>query len=324
MKHIRDLQSSLPLFKALGSDIRVAILELLQTNGPMRMTDIAEKLNITNGSLSPHIKILSENELITVSLSSGKHGMQRVCSIMGQQFLIDTERADKNVNLYEAEIGIGQYTSYEVYPTCGISTADHLIGVEDDPRYFASPERINSGILWMGHGYVEYLIPNYLQPGQKLIELLISMEIASEAPGFYEDWPSDIFFSINGVEVCSWTVPGDFGKNPGIYTPTWWNRNWNQYGQLKFLSVDRDGSYIDGIRRSDITLDALNITPDSTITLRISAPDTAVHAGGLTLYGRSFGNYEQDIQVRMHYEDTESAVSAHRPVEQSFSLLKKG
>ena len=129
------------------------------------------------------------------------------------------------------------------------------------------------------------------------------MEIASEAPGYREDWPSDIYFYINGVEVCCWTLPSDFGKNPGIYTPSWWDRNWNQYGQLKFLSVDSDGTYIDGIKRSEVTLEQLNITPDTTITFRFSAPDTAENVGGLTIYGRSFGNYDQDIKVRMHYEE---------------------
>ena len=88
-----------------------------------------------------------------------------------QQFLIDCESNTRNINLYKAEIGVGQYVGYEVYPTCGISTPDHLIGVEDDPRYFASPERVNADIIWMGHGYVEYIIPNYLKPGQELIEL---------------------------------------------------------------------------------------------------------------------------------------------------------
>lgn len=305
MKHIHDLRSALPLFKCLASDIRIAIIELLQKEGPMRMTDIAKRLNITNGSLSPHIKMLSETGFIDISFASGKHGMQRICKACEQQLLINCENSTSDVNMYETEIGVGQYVGYEIYPTCGISTPDHLIGVEDDPRFFSSPERINAGILWMGHGYVDYILPNYLRPGQKLIELLISMEIASEAPGYREDWPSDIFFYINGVELCSWTLPSDFGKNPGIYTPNWWDRNWNQYGQLKFLSVDSDGTYIDGIKRSAVTLEQLNITSESTITLRLSSPDTAENVGGLTIYGRSFGNYDQDIRVRMHYEEVQ-------------------
>lgn len=303
MKHIRDLRSALPIFKCLGSEIRISILELLQSKGPMRMTDIAAELDITNGSLSPHIKALSENGFINISFASGKHGMQRICSACEQQLLINCESSANNINMYETEIGVGQYVGYDIYPTCGIATPDHLVGVEDDPRFFSSPERVNAGIIWMGHGYVEYMLPNFLKPGQKLLELLISMEIASEAPGYREDWPSDIYFYINGIEVCSWTLPSDFGKNPGIYTPGWWDRNWNQYGQLKFLSLDSDGTYIDGIKRSDVTLDMLNITPETPIILRFSAPQTAENAGGLTIYGRSFGNYDQDIRVRMHYEE---------------------
>ena len=62
-------------------------------------------------------------------------------------------------------------------------------------------------------------------------------------------------------------------------------------------------TYVDGIKRSDVQLDQLALTHDSTIKLRISAPETAKHRGGLTIYGRSFGNYDQDIRVRMHYKE---------------------
>lgn len=302
MKHIRDLREGLPIFKCLGSEIRISILELLYQKGSMRMTDIAEALGITMGSLSPHIKLLSENGFITISFSSGKHGVQRVCSACDQPVIVEPDYKARSFNVYETEISVGQYTGYEVFPTCGLATPDHLIGVEDDPCYFASPERVNAGILWMGHGYMEYILPNFIKPTQKLIEIQISMEIASEAPGYCEDWPSDVYFSINGTELCYWTCPADFGKVQGIYTPSWWNRNWNQHGQFKLLSVNDSGSYIDGIKRSDVSLEQLAITHGTPITLRIEAPGTAKNAGGLTLYGRSFGNYEQDIRVRMHYQ----------------------
>lgn len=301
MKHIRDLRAALPIFKCLGSDIRISILELLYQKGSMRMTDIADELGITSGSLSPHIKMLSENGFIAISFSSGKHGVQRMCSVCDQRVLVDPDYKSRDFNVYETEIGLGQYTGYEVYPTCGIATTDHLIGIEDEPSYFASPERVNAGILWLGHGYVEYMIPNFLKQDQRPVELQISMEIASEAPGFCEDWPSDVYFYINGVELGYWTCPGDFGKVQGIYTPSWWNRNWNQHGQFKLLSVDENGTHVDGVKRSDVTLRQLDIKPGAPITLRIAAPKTAKHAGGLTLYGRSFGNYDQDLKVRMHY-----------------------
>lgn len=301
MKQIHELRSALRLFKCLGSEIRIDILELLLAKGKLSMASIASELRITNGALSPHVRELEANGLITVTEVPGKHGTLRICAVADQQILIDMMRNPEEGGLYETEISVGQYTDYSVFPTCGISTPEHLIGTEDEPCFFASPERVSAGILWLGHGYVQYIIPNYLKPRQVLKELLISMEISSEAPGYQEDWPSDITFSINGIDVCTWTLPGDFGKVRGIYTPQWWNANWNQYGQLKFLSVDNAGTYIDGIRRSGTTLKDLNITEGTAITLRLSAPEDAEHSGGLTIFGRSFGNYKQDIRVRMEY-----------------------
>ncbi len=301
MKYISDITQALPLFKCLGSETRIAILELLAEKGPMQMSLIAENLGITPGSLSLHIKQLAECGLINIRFDSGKHGLQRICSIIDEKILVDFERAVNSRNVYETEIAVGLYSDYEVFPTCGISTSDHLIGIEDDPKYFSSPERIDAGILWFTTGYVEYIIPNYLEENQEPVELLIAFEIASEAPGIREDWPSDIQFTINGIPVCVWTSPGDFGKNPGIYTPKWWDPNWNQYGLLKFLSIHETGTFIDGVQVSDITLKDLNIVAGSTIKLRFSVSEESVHKGGLTIYGHSFGNYPQDITVRMQY-----------------------
>lgn len=301
MKYISDMAQAVPLFKCLGSEMRIAVLELLAEKGPMQMSLIAENLGITPGSLSLHIKQLAECGLIHIRFDSGKHGIQRICSIVDEKILVDFERAISSRNVYETEIGVGLYSDYDVFPTCGISTSDHLIGIEDDPKYFSSPERIDAGILWFTTGYVEYIIPNYLEENQEPVELLIAFEIASEAPGIREDWPSDIQFTINGIPVCVWTSPGDFGKNPGIYTPKWWDPNWNQYGLLKFLSIHETGTFIDGVQVSDITLKDLNIAAGSTIKLRFSVSEESAHKGGLTLYGRSFGNYPQDITVRMQY-----------------------
>lgn len=311
MRIISDLRQSVPLFKCLGSDVRVSILEMLSEKGPMQMSMIAEHLGITAGSLSPHIKMLAECGLISVRFDAGKHGLQRICGIIDEKILIDFESATNSKNFYESEIGVGLYSDYDVYPTCGISTSDHLIGSEDDPKFFSSPERINAGVLWFTFGHVEYMIPNFLKEDQIPLELLISFEIASEAPGIREDWPSDIQFSINGIPVCMWTAPGDFGKNPGIYTPQWWDPNWNQYGLLKFLSVNETGTYIDGVKVSDISLKDLTITAGSSIKLKMSVNETSVHKGGLTLYGRSFGNYPQDIKVRMQYRVTEGEDPPH-------------
>lgn len=306
MINISDLTQALPLFKCLGSDIRISVLELLSANGPMAMKDIAEELGITAGSLSPHIKMLADNNLISIKFETGKHGLQRICTIIEDKMMIDFEAAVNNKNIYETSIAVGLYSDYSAYPTCGLSTAEHLIGVVDDPKFFSDPERIKAGIIWFTVGHVEYMVPNYLEDDQLPVELLISFEISSEAPGIKENWPSDISFYINNVPVCTWISPGDFGKNPGIYTPSWWDPNWNQYGLLKFLSISDNGTFIDGVKVSDVNLNDVNIIPGTPIKLKMEVAEDSIYKGGLTLFGSSFGNYNQDIKVRMQYKQNNS------------------
>jgi predicted transcriptional regulator len=299
--HVVNLREGLPVFKSLASSQRVAILEMLYERGAMSMTDIADALGITAGALTSHIKMLADAGFLTIAFTSGKHGVQRVCSAAEQRILIDPAQAARNINVYETEIGVGQYSNYEAFPTCGLATPEHVIGEVDDPRYFASPERVNAAILWLGHGFVEYLLPNFLKPDQQAVELQISMEIGSEAPGSSDDWPSDITFSLNGVALCTWTSPGDFGRSRGIFNPAWWDRNWNQYGLFKLLSVNQTGTFIDGGKRSGVTLEDINIQHATNLVLRVCAPKDVQNAGGLTLFGRRFGNYDQAIRVRMQY-----------------------
>ncbi len=303
MLHVRNLREGLPIFRALSSDIRISILEMLHQQGPMPMSEISRELGITSGALTAHIKALHECGLIAIDIAGGRHGVQKICRAMGESILIDAEESQTERNVCETEIGVGQYTAWEAWPTCGIATPEHLIGEVDDPRYFASPERTQAGILWLSRGYVEYMIPNLLNVNQQLVKIEISLELSSEAPGSAEDWPSDIYFSLNGRELGFWTSPGDFGKTQGVYNPSWWFRNWNQHGMFKVLSVDENGTSIDGGRISDVTAADLGVSYGSSVALRFAAPEKAKNLGGLTIFGSSFGNYHQDIKVRMQYRE---------------------
>ncbi len=94
------------------------------------------------------------------------------------------------------------------------------------------------------------------------------MELESEAPGYNEDWPSDIHFLLDGIPIAMWTAPGDYGTQRGIFTPDWWYEDWNQYGLLKALQINHRGTFIDGVRKSDVTIDTFGYTDKSTIHLR--------------------------------------------------------
>lgn len=301
MLHIKNLDDGLEIFKALGSDIRIQIIKTLIKNKGMNMNELASSLNVSSSALTNHIKKLEECGIVAIANESSGHGNEKKCMVHLDKILVDINPQEESKNIYEVDIRVGHYSDYIVYPTCGLSTARSLIGEVDDPRYFAHPDRFECDILWFSRGYVEYIIPNFLPAGQKIDQITISMELGSEAPGCSDEWPSDIHFYINNKCIGYWTSPGDFGNVKGIFTPNWWHRNWNQYGLLKLLMINNKGTFIDGLKISDISLKDFDLDYRSIIKFRLAVPEDAQHVGGLTIYGKNFGNYNQDINVRINY-----------------------
>ena len=307
MLHIKSLDEGLDLFKALGSDIRIEIIKQLLLNKSMNMNELASSLNITNGALTSHIKKLDDCGIVSVSSESTGHGNQKKCAVRLDKILIEMDSQSDDENVYQTDIKIGHYSNYNIYPTCGLASSTALIGQVDDARYFTHPDRYQADIVWFTKGHIEYIVPNFIPTSHKIDQLTISAELGSEAPGVNEIWPSDIYFYLNDVCIGTWTSPGDFGDVKGIFTPDWWFPNWNQYGLLKLLVINKKGTFIDGLKISDVTTRDFNFDYRSTIRFKMEVPDDAKNVGGLTIFGKSFGNYNQDINVRINYSPINQA-----------------
>ena len=309
MLHVKNLDEGLEIFKALGSELRINIIKLLQENHEMNMNELATSLGITNGALTGHIKKLEESGIIQVMTERGSHGNQKVCKVAVDKIVVDveSEENEEDQNIYNTEVKVGHYSDYEVYPTCGLATSQAIVGEVDDPRYFSHPDRINAGILWFTKGYIEYIIPNLLPSATKIDQITVSLEISSEAPGINNDWPSDISILLNDVKIGSWTSPGDYGDVQGIFTPDWWFPNWNQYGLLKMIVINKKGTFVDGLKISDVTINEFNLDYKSTVRFKFEIEEDAKNVGGITIFGSEFGNYNQDIKVRIAYSPMEIA-----------------
>ncbi|MBD8069055.1 ArsR/SmtB family transcription factor [Bacillus sp. PS06] len=301
MIHIKDLKNGLDIFKALSSSVRVEIINLLSTNERMNLNEIAEHLKLTNGAVTMHIRKLEDSGLIKITSAVGRHGIQKICYLNEDSLTVDLRKKDIEEHLYEYDIKVGHYSDYHIEPTCGLATKDSIIGEFDDPRYFADPKHIHADILWLTKGYVEYRIPNYLNKNEEFRELQFIMELGSEAPNYNHNWPSDIHFFLNNIELGYWTSPGDFGETKGHCNPSWWPPNLNQYGQLKLLRINHEGTYMDGSKISDVTIDEINLTSKSDIKFKLAVSEHG-NSGGLTIFGKHFGNYEQDIIARLIYD----------------------
>ncbi|MGD0030935.1 ArsR family transcriptional regulator [Paenibacillus illinoisensis] len=292
----------MPLYDALASEVRWRIMELI-ADQEMSVKDIATQIKLSPSIVTMHIRKLEQAELIGSRRVRRNGGTHKMCFLKQKKIEIELPAASRVTNMREQTISVGHYNAFDIHPTCGLGTREKEIGVWDDPRYFLDPERVQASILWFGRGYVEYKTPNYLYPEPSVNAIEISMEIASEAPGLRDDWPSDITFTFNGIKLGTWTSPADFGRAArGKYTPEWWHRNVNQYGLLKTIRVDASGTTIDGKWMSDVTLNEVKLG-EPFWTLRFAVEEQADHVGGVTLYGAGFGNHDQDIVIRVYVDD---------------------
>jgi predicted transcriptional regulator len=304
------------VLKALGNETRIAILESL-ADRVVPLSRVAEDLGLPPSTAAMHMLVLERAGLVHTEMRPASRGLQKVCARTYDELLVELPRREtRSTTTIESSMPIGGYTDYDVVPTCGLASAEQLIGFLDDPASFDEPDRFSAQLLWFASGFVEYRFPNRLPPKARPTALQLSAEICSEAPLHDDGWPSDITVTVNGVDIGTWTSPGDFGGERGRYTPMWWETKDTQYGVLKRWRVTATGTSIDGVALSEVGLADLSIQPGTPIRVRIGVRPEATHVGGLNLFGRRFGNYEQDLVLRMEYEaGIGSTVIGHEPNE---------
>lgn len=297
-----NLQTLEAVTKALGSKTRLEILHFLSAH-TCSVLEIAEALHLPPSTANLHINVLEKAGLIETDLRPATRGLQKVCARVYDRIVIqlpaDIAKEEKAVEIF---MPLGAYVDINVTPTCGLAGELGIIGHLDDPSAFYEPERIHAQVLWFRRGYVEYRFPNRLPPNVVLDDIEVSFEVCSEAPLHHADWPSDITVWVGNIEIGTWTSPADFGGERGALTPEWWGTQNSQYGLLKVWKVTRNGSYVDGIQVSEISLDDLPVKPGEPISVRIGIKEKAANNGGMNLFGSKFGNYPQDIVLRQHFK----------------------
>lgn len=302
-------EKSLPVYEALASSVRLKVIQLLAKQ-PMNIRELSEAVGLSSAIMTMHVKKLEKAGIVQSEMHPSRGGVQKVCSLQVEQAEIIFPNKMEHIREYhQSEISVGHFTDFQVEPTCGLATTEKFIGIVDDPRSFLDAERFQAKVIWFSEGFIEYKIPNFLLSTENPTELVISMEIASEAPLTNNNWPSDMTFYLNNVKLGTWTSPGDFGDKRGKYNPSWWPDDINQYGLLKHLTVTNQGTRMDGHPMSDVTLEQINVW-DKQWTLRIAVENDSRNIGGVTLFGNGFGNYKQDIVFRLYYDKVVPAAGA--------------
>jgi predicted transcriptional regulator len=132
-------------------------------------------------------------------------------------------------------------------------------------------------------------------------KIQLSMELCSEYPYFKDNYKSDIYFSLNNKRIACWTSPGNFGDRRGKYNPAWWNMG-SEYGKKVSVSIKEDGTYIDKVKVSNSGIKNIEIEEGTDLKFRITCPHDTEYPGGINIFGKGFGDFNQDIEVRIEYE----------------------
>lgn len=301
---LSDIKSTAVVCNALSSEVRLEILKLLVQRAAS-IGELAERFQLPMSSMCMHVKKLKDAGLITVSPRPGVRGNRKLCGLRVSSVGLDlfahlTAQRSKAPSF--VEMPIGNYTNCEIAAPCGLASASSYIYEEDSPYGFYEPNHTEASLLWFTHGYLEYSFPNNTLQIDKVSSVEFSFELCSEAPGYREDWPSDISFELNHKQIAVLHVKGDYGERKGTYNPDWWSSGLTQHGELIRIRINHEGSYINSSKISDETIESLKLLKGYHFSMTLRVDPKAEHVGGMNLFGKHFGDYSQDIVMRVEYE----------------------
>ena len=102
-------------------------------------------------------------------------------------------------------------------------------------------------------------------------------------------------FAVNDTELCTWTCPGDYGGTRGRLNPDWWANSGTQYGDLVTMTVNERGTFLNNMPAGNTTLSDLKLDESDRLLVSVYNKKDALYMGGFNIFGKKFGNYEQDI-----------------------------
>jgi len=283
---------------AIASPIRLKMFRQINQK-PMTLVEIAKLNNVTNSTALFHLKLLHDGGLIEGRYLPGKKGKDLVYFVkFSGIFFQQSNHRNNEMLVHEQSVGVGEYVDADL-KIINVADTNGIYHLSGGKQF--SNDRFKAQILWTDGGKISYAFENSFTAETIVQELSFSLEICSEARFYRNDWKSDITFSVNNVELCTYTSPGDFGGIRGKLNPDWWGNENTQYGILINVSITDDGTYLNSQKVSKTTLSDLKLGDGNKILFSIYNKPNAEYWGGFNLFGKSFGNYPQDIILTAKY-----------------------
>lgn len=305
LKNDDDIDTMAALCDALGNKTRLKILRYLQQS-PYIFTvpELAKGIKMPMTTFMFHLEKLQKAGVISVWYKSGTHGALRLVQRKLKTVdisLFYTVTDEKNIQSEIQSVGVGQFSDF-TGGSFNFCTENKHYTFFTDNCY--SPERFGAQLVYTSNGQITYRFSNIAAKMHTVKSIELSLEICSEAPYFDNDFLSDITFWINDTEILTYTCPGDFGDHIGKLNPEWWSSRNTQHGELLTITVDDHGVMLNGKRiQSKVTLKKLLLDTGNKIEIRFGNKSNARNVGGFNIFGKRFGDYPQDIDFIIRYND---------------------
>lgn len=289
---------------ALSSPIRRKILVLLTKNSYSAL-ELANLTNIALSTMSFHLKVLKDAGLINMVSSPNKRGNEKNVSQSCENIYISfSQNNSYKKSTYTTELPIGSYFDFDITPPCVMNGKNGQIGEVDSVAPFYSSRRVEAKLFSFLKGWVEYRISTASFKDKTVNSLTFSLEICSECPNYNNSWKSDITFWVNQKEICTYHSMGDYGDRRGLLNPDWYPPQSSQYGMLVKIRIDEKGVWIDNdLVNEGVKIDDLLLNENQYFSLRLGVKHNAHYAGGVNLFGKGFGDHNQDIVVQVAFKD---------------------
>ena len=279
---IDDADALREVAHALSSQVRLDILRLVDRRG-MNVNELARELGLPLSTAALNVQVLERAGLVACERQPGSRGTMKICSRRLDWVHVGLAPArPPEAGVGRVELSVGCYSEADgIAPTCGMAGRDRSFEMDDNPLAFYHPLHFEAQLIWFRAGSVEYRFPTLPLMGLKLDYLEFSFEACAEAPGYANDWPSDIACSLEGLPLGVFRCPGDFGGRKGLLNPPWWSLHNTQYGLLKTFRVTPLGSYLEGDYAAPTALNDLRIEEKPCLRLRVGVAADAARPGGV-------------------------------------------
>lgn len=258
MKNISNHNDIIKLCTALSLKTRLDIIDEIIKNPNITLNELATNLNLTNGALTSHIKMLSDLNIVSVTSIPANRGVKKVCNINNLMFNIDLSKKNLS-NTYTEEIPLGLFCDFKTSNNCGMIFKNNNIVNQNDKTVFYQSKRINAKTIWLENGYLKYHLPNYLKNDECLKSISLSFRLSNKI--LKDDEKTNVLVKINEFDIC--TILCDNVIN-NFNFPYISDDNFTEYN----IMINDNGTFLNDKKTDDFNINDFKINKDDELSLK--------------------------------------------------------